>query len=43
MKLLAKHSEPYQIPVSLPLAMMVSIIEFIYSLLIEFQFIIKSK
>lgn len=43
MKLVAKHSEPYQIPVSLPLAMMVSIIEFIYSVLIKFQFTIMSK
>ena len=43
MILVAKHSEPYKIPVSLLLAMLVSIIEFIYLVLIKFQFIIKSK
>ena len=43
MKLVAKHFKPYQIPFLLPLAMMVSIIEFIFSVLINFQFIIKSK
>jgi len=43
MKLVAKHSKLYQIPFSVPLALMVSIIEFIYSVLIKFQFIIMSK
>ena len=43
MILVAKHSKLYQIPVSLLLAMLVSIIEFIFSVLIKFQFIIKSK
>lgn len=43
MKLVTKHIKPYQIPFSLPLAMTVSIIEFIFSILINFQFIIKSK
>ena len=43
MILVAKHSEPYKIPVSFLLMMLVSIIEFIFSVLIKFQFIIKSK
>jgi len=42
-KLVVKHAKPYQIPFSLPLATMVSIMEFIFSILINFEYIIKSK